>query len=139
MTLGIAEDIRDYLVSLSITGVDAAHAFVGLLPESPDAILGVLPSGGLRPEVNMGSSSSARVTARRASLAIQIRAARDGRAAAMTMGEAVYAALALAADFTVNSHRYLKVEAQGDLFVIVPDGNERPLIGFNVEAWKAGA
>jgi len=133
MTATAAEDLRDYLVTANV--VNTAVAFVGALPSTPDIALATLVYGGDAPVRAMGDRN---VVERVEYVQILVRGARDGYAAAATVMEAVYSALAGKINVTVGSHVYDQIVPTSAPLQLLSDNNGRPVFSLNVETWRRG-
>lgn len=130
MTIGIAEDIRDWLVAEGVTGT----VVVGVLPTSYTTGVGVIAYHGHEPVKAMGGT----IVERKAFIQIHIRGAIDGMQDLITKTEQVFAIVAFARDVTVNGHFYDKIVAINEPIQMKPETNELPGFVINIEAWKRG-
>ena len=130
MTIGIAEDVRDWLVAQGVTGT----VMVGVLPTSYTSGIGVITYHGHAPVLAMGGT----VVERMAFIQIHIRGTLDGMQALLTKVEDVFALVVFARDISINGHFYDKIVAINEPIQLKPESNELPVFLINIEAWRRG-
>ena len=127
----VLDDIADYLASGGVgtvgTSIFKGGMFDGGTAATPDAQVAVYEYLGPAPQQVFGSGVASPTVSPRVQVVCRDVKYSDAR----TKAQAVYARLAPVTDVTINSTRYLRIEALGEPSFIGSDQNGRPLIGCN--------
>lgn len=109
-------------------GTLGTDIFLGILPESPDACIGVFEYGGQTPMFTMGTAG---IQVDMPSLQIQVRATRDDYPTARDEAESARQLLAKVTNQTIEGIRVLRIEPSSSIVPIGVDENHRPVISAN--------
>lgn len=123
----VAEDIADKLAILGM-GVVGTDIFIGVLPETPDAITAVFETGGTSPEFGFGTPG---LKYESPSIQIVCRGAIGDYETPRTRISLAYYGLPQLQGVTVGSTYYHMIRPNQTPFVLRRDDNERVLIVFN--------
>lgn len=125
-------EVADFVASACSLTV-GTNLFRGHLPDKPDVCAAVYEYGGSSPEFVFGQSAPAAEYPR---LQIVFRGTARDYTTPRVLAETAYRACAAAANGTLGSTRYFSLLPLQPPFKLREDANDRPVIGFNVQASK---
>lgn len=126
----VLDEIGNYLQTNGI-GTLGSTLFVGTLPDTPDALVGLMEYGGVGPVHALGGGDAKYERPR-----VQVVARATTYSAARTKIEAVYKLLHKVTNTTLSSVRYLMIEAVQSPFFLEKDGNNRVKLAVNFQVHK---
>lgn len=129
----LLDDIGSILQTAGI-GTVGTDIFLNALPPSPDTCVAIMETAGLPPERTMGNSGVPLLE--RPGFQVLCRGARDEYQTTRTTANTVFRLIGAALEQTVNSTRYLSIDAISSVFDAGNDENERPIIACNYLAIK---
>ena len=123
--MSVLNDIIAHLTSESIIEGGTWEGVIDNMPDSPDTIVAVTPTGGAQPELT--------ATVRYPTFQIRVRglASSAGYTAMQAKMEEIYQALLVIANENVNSVNYAYIIPEGEVLSLGRDKNNRPEITRN--------
>lgn len=131
----VLDEMTTYLAAQGV-GTVGTDLFAGLLPDTPDACVALLETGGMPAAHTVGGGGAGSAVFERPSIQVICRGAKHDYAAARAKAGTAFTKLDGLANTTLSGTRYLSIFAAQPPFLIGRDENERPLVGFNVEVAK---
>lgn len=130
----ILEDLVEYCEAQSL-GTAGTDLIPGRLPEkgTPATCTGFVLYGGAGPEHRLDGVRTPTQEFPR----VQVRVRAATLAAAMTKAYAIWNKLAAVSNTTLNATRYRAIHVLQSPFELERDGEDRPIVAFNLEAEKA--
>lgn len=123
--MALLDELATYVEGAGVTNV-----FKGVLPESPDACVALLETGGLPSRHTMSGGPGSAITERPGVQVLVRGAARDYQEP-RTRARTVFNRLDGTANTDLSGVRYLSIFAEQSPFLVDRDANERVVIGFN--------
>lgn len=123
----VLEAIGDYLQAQG-EGTLGTDIFLGRMPDTPDACVGVYEAAGSLPEMTFGSSGLA---IDRPIIQVMCRAGRDDYPTARDKADTIRDLLAGITNTTLGAFTVLRIEPSGSVNPIGPDEKDRPLVSVN--------
>ena len=123
----ILETVGSYLQTGAF-GTAGTNMFYGVLPESPDACIGVFEYEGLTPMFTMGTAG---IMVDKPAVQILVRATRDDYVTGRDKADNIRRFLSSVSNTTLSGIRVLRIEPTGSVNPLGVDKNSRPLFSAN--------
>lgn len=122
-----AQDVSTLLVAASLSLTLGTNLFCFEEPDSPDACVTIYDTGGAEPHPTY--------VYLKPTIQVRVRGAQMGSkwTAAYTLAEGIRDALHGVNNQTVGGTKYIQIFAQGDMFSLGADDNNRPVLTINFE------
>lgn len=120
------DDLATHLANLGFGVVDQTIQRMGLI-ESPDAQIGLLPSGGLSPEHTIDASQPHDM----ATVQLSFRSGRHNPGGAFAQSEDVYNQLDALFEMTVGGTTFVRIQPLQPPFLLLQDEADRHIFVFN--------
>jgi Bacteriophage minor capsid protein len=127
----VLEAVGDYLAANG-HGTLGTDLFLGRMPETPDLCRAVYEYEGAPPVETMGAAATAVDKPR---IQVLCRGGRDDYPAARDEAQEIRALLGAVASVTLSGIVVLRIRPLGSVNSLGPDGNDRPLVTVNFEAF----
>jgi len=124
----LPEDMADKIATLGLGYVVGRDIFIGVLPERPDAVIGVNESGGQAPEFGFGDDGLKHETP---NLQIVVRGARGDYSGPRALIQTIYTELPKIQGETVGGTYYHMVKPSQSPFPMTRDDDARVVFAFN--------
>lgn len=133
----VLEELAARIEAIAGLGISRPGSlFLGILPESPDRAVALIPAPGREPALTLDVDA---VGWDRAAVAVWSRDATTSVSAARDAAEAIYADLAKVANEDLSGRRWLLARPTTPPFLLERDEHRRPVFAFNVRIERVPA